>query len=234
MGNQLRAVGFDLGNTLVRYYGRAEWPAIRDAGLREVAAFLEGLGLCRVTEAEVRDAAERERSLEPPDSRVRPLEDRIRMVFRLTRDADDEVLAEACARFLRPTFAVAHRYGDTWPVLDKLRQRGLRLAILSNTPWGSPPEPWRAEVALHGLTERVDAALFCRDAGWRKPAGAAFALMLERLGVAAEECLFVGDEPRWDLAGAAAAGLSAVLIDRTGGTPGVATNLTTAVGNLLE
>jgi putative hydrolase of the HAD superfamily len=221
----IRAVGFDLGNTLVRYYGRAEWPAIRDEGLRDVAAYLDANGLLRVRPAEVSEAADRERSLEPPDSRVRPLEERIRAIFRLGESVDELLVREACGRFLRGTFAVAHRYEDTLPVLDALRARGLRLAILSNTPWGSPAEPWREEVARHGLTERVDTVLFCRDVGWRKPATAPFALMLERLGVGADECLFVGDEPRWDLGGAEAAGLPAVLIDRTGATPGAAADL---------
>jgi putative hydrolase of the HAD superfamily len=135
----------------------------------------------------------------------------------------------ACRLFLEPGFAVALCYEDTLPVLARLRAEGLRLAILSNTPWGSPAGPWREEVARHGLRERVEAVLFCRDAGWRKPAEPPFALMLRTLGVAPEECLFIGDEPRWDLAGAERSGLPAVLLDRSGETPGAARDLREAI-----
>ena len=56
--------------------------------------------------------------------------------------------------------------------------------------------------------------MFCRDVGWRKPASPIFQVTLERLQVRPEQCLFVGDEPRWDIAGPAAVGISAVLLDR--------------------
>ena len=62
----------------------------------------------------------------------------------------------------------------------------------------------------------LDVTVFCRDAGWRKPARPIFDHTLERLGVAPRDCLFVGDDPRWDLVGPRAAGIEAVLIDRHG------------------
>jgi FMN phosphatase YigB (HAD superfamily) len=43
-----------------------------------------------------------------------------------------------------------------------------------------------------------------------------FELARERLGVRAEEAVFVGDDLRWDVAGARGAGMEAVLIDRAG------------------
>ena len=43
-----------------------------------------------------------------------------------------------------------------------------------------------------------------------------FALALERLGAETGRCLFVGDHPRWDLAGACAAGMEAILVQRAG------------------
>jgi len=52
--------------------------------------------------------------------------------------------------------------------------------------------------------------------GWRKPARPIFDAVLDRLGLAPERCLFVGDDPRWDLAGPRALGMRALLIDRAG------------------
>jgi putative hydrolase of the HAD superfamily len=90
------------------------------------------------------------------------------------------------------------------------------MAIVSNAPWGSPAEPWRAEIARHGIARFAPTIVICRDAGWRKPAGPIFGLALERMRARPEECVFVGDEPAWDIAGAAGAGITPVLIDKTG------------------
>jgi len=49
----------------------------------------------------------------------------------------------------------------------------IKTAIVSNSPWGSSANAWRHELMRHGLLERVDAAVFCGDVGWRKPNPAA-------------------------------------------------------------
>jgi FMN phosphatase YigB (HAD superfamily) len=75
-------------------------------------------------------------------------------------------------------------------------------------------DPWREELNRLGLMERIDLAVFCRDVGWRKPAKPIFEFVLSGLQVAPERCLFVGDHPTWDVAGARAAGMDAVLVER--------------------
>jgi len=32
---------------------------------------------------------------------------------------------------------------------------------------GGPADAWRAELERHGLIDKVDAAVFCMDVGWR-------------------------------------------------------------------
>jgi putative hydrolase of the HAD superfamily len=61
--------------------------------------------------------------------------------------------------------------------------------------------------------------VFCRDVGWRKPARTIFESAIKALGTQPGDCLFVGDDPRWDFRGARSAGMEAVLIDRTGEHP---------------
>jgi putative hydrolase of the HAD superfamily len=84
---------------------------------------------------------------------------------------------------------------------------------VSNTPWGSPADAWRAELTRHGLLDRVDAAVFCMDVGWRKPHRAPFDRALSLLEVAPADALFVGDDHRWDVVGAQNAGLRPVLLE---------------------
>lgn len=210
------AVLFDLGNTLVAYYTRAQWPGILARAVDEVAACLRARGRLNVDPADLPARVEAQRG-ESPSNRVRPLTRRLAQIFALSpEDVAEEAGMELCRRFLRPIFSLARRYDDAAPALADVRGRGLRTGILSNAPWGSPAQPWREELARHELLEAVDAAVFCTDVGWRKPAPQAFALALDRIGGAAERSLFVGDDPRWDLAGARAVGMAAVLIDRSG------------------
>ena len=99
------------------------------------------------------------------------------------------------------------------PLLEALRGRGIKTAIVSNTPWGSPADAWRAELVRHGLLDKVDATVFCMDVGWRKPHRAPFDRALSLLEVAPGDALFVGDDHRWDIIGAQNAGLRPVLLE---------------------
>jgi putative hydrolase of the HAD superfamily len=95
-------------------------------------------------------------------------------------------------------------------------RRAILLDLVSNTTWGSPSVLWREEIARHGLIDFFDVVVFCRDVGWRKPARAIFEHTLAELAVSPDACLFVGDDPRWDVAGPRACGIEAILVDRAG------------------
>jgi putative hydrolase of the HAD superfamily len=199
---------FDLGGTLAHYYERDEFPAILEEAIGEAGDCLRREAIWRAVREEDHEAA---------DCRVRPLEGRLARIFQLgDEQGAGNLLLEACRCFMRPIFARGHRYEDALPVLHTLRAEGFRTAVVSNTPWGSPAGLWREEIERLGLGEFLDAAVFCRDAGWRKPARPIFACTLERVGAAPQDCLFVGDDPRWDLVGPRGAGIEAVLIDRHG------------------
>jgi putative hydrolase of the HAD superfamily len=207
---------FDLGNTLVAYYERAEFPAVLAESIGEAKACLARRGSLSVADDVIGRRVAQE-DYEAEDFRVRPLEGRLSRIFGLNDSAEPgDLVADLCRCFLRPVFARAQVYGDSVPALQALRGRGLKTAVVSNTPWGSPADLWREELERLGLAEHLDAAVFCRDAGWRKPDRRIFERALRVLGVAADEALFVGDDPRWDSVGAAAAGMDAVLIDRGG------------------
>ena len=213
------AVIFDLGNTLVSYYTRAQWPEVLAQCVAEASACLRERGLLRVDPDELARRVQAERR-ESGGIRVRPLEVRLAWIFGLSpaEMADDAGLA-VCRCFMGPIFALASRYDDALPAIETLRRRGLETGILSNSPWGSPAALWREELARHGLLDAVDAAVFCGDVEWRKPARQPFEFIMQKLAVAPEHCLFVGDDPRWDIVGPSELGMDAVLIDRHGEFP---------------
>ncbi len=209
------AIVFDLGNTLVSYFSRQQWrECVFGQCLEAVERRLRAEGFPAPSK-EVLDRRVAEQRRGGEQMRFRPLAARLGPVFGL--DGADARLDEAMAReFLTPVFACARLHDDSVPTLRLLRQRGVKTGILSNTPWGSPAAMWREELARHGLDTEVDAAAFCEDAGYRKPAPEAFHHILRRLETAPERAMFVGDDPRWDVAGPRAIGMEAVLIERNG------------------
>jgi len=209
-----KAVLLDLGNTLVSYYTREEFPGV----------LAECIGSCRqlLLERGVNAPEEglwgrvKEQDHESPGHRVYPLEDRLGHIFGVR---DEEILDALCAAFTEPIFGLAVLHDDVKPTLGELRRRGVKTAIVSNTPWGSPAGLWRRELDRLGLAPLVDEAVFCRDVGWRKPDPRVFTHALTLLGVEARDALFVGDDPRWDAEGPRALGMRAALVDRTGRNP---------------
>ena len=98
-------------------------------------------------------------------------------------------------------------------VLAALRERGLRLAVVSNFDSRLPPL-----LDALGLAPFFDAVVCSGAVGAAKPDGAIFAHALAVLGVDAHEALHVGDSGVNDCDGARAAGIEALLVDR-GTTP---------------
>ena len=112
-------------------------------------------------------------------------------------------------------WSVAHHfelYEDALPTLDALRERGLKLGLLSNTA-----RDMDEFVAHHGLT--VDAVLSSRAHGKTKPHETIFRRMLELLDVPPDAAMMVGDTVDDDVDGALAVGMKAVLVDREGRYP---------------
>ena len=93
---------------------------------------------------------------------------------------------------------------------ERARAAGVRTGVLSNSlglhPY-NPYEPWR-------LKERFDVVVISEETGTRKPEPAAYRLVLDRLGVAPDQAVFVDDQPA-NAAGAGAAGMAPVWFDVT-------------------
>ena len=95
--------------------------------------------------------------------------------------------------------------------LDRLRQSGRRLVVVSNANG-----TLRAHFARLGLAERFDVLVDSCDEGVEKPDPRIFRLALERSGARAETTLHAGDFYHVDVVGARAAGLEAWLVDAAG------------------
>jgi HAD superfamily hydrolase (TIGR01509 family) len=205
-----RAVLFDLGNTLVSYYKPAEFGPILKNIVDDLLRYMAQHGRTYDSAAVLAEA--HALNAERADLSVYPLPLRLQKLLNLDDFATHE--RELVKRFLAPVFATARLDAAALPLLADLRTRGFLTGIVSNTPWGSSGDDWRAELARHGLT--ADAVVFCEDCGKRKPDPHIFRIALDKLGVGPNEAMFVGDDARWDVFGARQAGMRAVLLDPSG------------------
>jgi putative hydrolase of the HAD superfamily len=115
---------------------------------------------------------------------------------------------------------------DALPALEALAARGARLGVVSNWDYALPDV-----LAGLGVAERFAAVSTSATAGAAKPDPAIFRRALREIGAAPGEALHCGDSPRHDCAGATAAGIAAVLIDRSGSRPAAPCP---RIGTLLE
>jgi putative hydrolase of the HAD superfamily len=114
----------------------------------------------------------------------------------LLRFLDAEHAAWAPARQLAST---------THALLETLRERGLKLGLVSNAI--DPPDLLHRDLEEFGITQRLDVAVFSSEVGRRKPDSVIFERALAALGVEPGRALFVGDKVAIDIAGAQALGM---------------------------
>jgi len=100
-------------------------------------------------------------------------------------------------------------YPDVLPLLKELKDRGVKIAAVSN---------W--DTRLRGLLEAIDLAkhfdaiIVSAEVGATKPQKAIFEAALKALSLPAEHVLHIGDSEREDFQGARDAGMMSLLLSR--------------------
>src|SRR5262245_39175248 len=92
--------------------------------------------------------------------------------------------------------------------LEQFHRRGVRMGVVSNCSFRH--EVLRYELAKHGLAERLEFIVVSAEYSVRKPNVLLFETAAAKLGVAPSDIWFVGDRLDTDVAGAKAAGMTAV------------------------
>jgi pyrophosphatase PpaX len=96
-------------------------------------------------------------------------------------------------------------FKGTREALDALRAEGRRLAVVTSKRNG----PAQRGLACFGLEDCFELVIGSDDTAKHKPDPEPLLLAAERLGVAADSCVYVGDSP-FDMQAARAAGITAV------------------------
>jgi putative hydrolase of the HAD superfamily len=204
----LRAVLFDWGDTLFHF---AYDETLLESGWEAGLATLDRDGLPSPDETAARFREQYVPLLFVPGS-----VDEIEypgMIRELLEGFGIEIDDAALDRFLAAEHAAwepARQLGaHTHALLDSLRDRSLATGLVSNA--FDPGWLLHEDLARMGLEDRLDVAVFSSEIGKRKPHPAIFQAVLERLGVAPEEALFVGDRRYEDIRGAKELGMATVL-----------------------
>jgi putative hydrolase of the HAD superfamily len=203
----LEAVLFDWGDTLMRF---AYSPELVAAGNR---AGLEALARADLPQAD--EVTDRFREEYEPLFWVPGTIEEIEypeLVRRLLRDFGVVIDDEELGRYLE----AEHRAWDparilaahTHPLLESLRERELRLGLVSNA--FDPGWLLHRDLERMGLEQRLDFSVFSSEVGMRKPHPQIFERALEALEVEPERALFVGDRLYEDVRGAGEVGMTTV------------------------
>lgn len=143
-----------------------------------------------------------------------------REVWRRTLQAcglDDEAIAfHAAATFYDLCRAAYRLYDDVEGLAAAARGAGISLAIITN----GAPDDQREKLQTLGIEGWFGAIVVSGEVGVGKPDPAVFHLALEGLGVEAADAWHVGDLLGTDVAGANAAGVASVWLNRTGASRG--------------
>jgi HAD superfamily hydrolase (TIGR01509 family) len=214
MKQPIRVALFDVGNTLLyddpaswpRIYRRAEdalWLALRDAGVQSTGRTLYGQydSLFGYYYALCRNGIE-----EPGMARILSALLTSQGIF-----LPEESLRAALAAMYSVTQTNWHPEEDALPTLESLRERGVRLGVISN---GADDPNARQLLAKGGLAPCFEFVLTSAAFGTRKPDAAIFRAALEHFHIAAEHAVMIGDTYEDDILGAVGIGMNAVWITR--------------------
>ncbi len=102
-------------------------------------------------------------------------------------------------------------FDDVKPALDALKSRGLVLGLISNIE-----QDIAGTLDKLGLRSRLGVVVTSQDAGSSKPKPEIFQYALRQAGVRPAEAIYIGDQYQVDVIGARGAGMKGILLDRTG------------------
>lgn len=124
-------------------------------------------------------------------------------------DVAEAVMEEAALRHLDAWTPHIRHDPDAALVLSALRERGIRIGLLSNTHW---PRPFLERfLARDGLEALIDVRVYTSETPYMKPHPTVFRAALEALGIDdPARAVHVGDRLLDDVTGAQGAGLRAV------------------------
>ena len=207
----MKVIVFDLGGTLMQYVGMPHsWVEFYYQGFEAICRKFD----CQVTEDEITRSIQCLTEMNP---RVNYREEEYlpeAMFAKAMAHWPEKLpIAECVEVFWDGLELRAELYPDTIPTLRDLKEKGYKIAALTDLPSGFPDERFRKDITV--LMEYFDYYVSSAVSGVRKPNDGGLRMIAERFGVPLTELVLVGDEEK-DFRTAERAGGRFVRIDRRG------------------
>ena len=206
---EIKAIGFDVGHTLIKYNNPLNWQGLYRPGLEHAAA------AANITLSEDMIFAAIDVLLKY-NTRVnyREWETTSDCIFNeiLKRWGIQTDLYTIKSGFYSFFKADAEPYPETIETMEKLKQYGIKTGILTDVAYEMDNVFSLEDISV--LSDFIDIAITSVDVGYRKPNSAGYLKLLESLEIYPDEMIFIGDEEK-DIIGAKKLGIVSALINRS-------------------
>ena len=132
-----------------------------------------------------------------------------RFCQKLHLPSDDGSISRLLWLWYTPRYERTTVHPGTIPALRRLRDAGVKLALVSNTL--IPGQVLDRHLELTGLLPLFPVRVYSSEVGYRKPHSGIFLAALRQLNVLPGDAAFVGDRLATDIAGARRLGMTSIL-----------------------
>ena len=212
--SNLKVIFFDFGSTLI--YTKDPWPPIYEQADRALVGVLQQAGIpldIRAFSSEFESFLDNYyagRGTSTIEETTLSVLSEI-LAANGFRTVPERTLREALDAMYAVTQQNWYLEEDAIPTLEILRERGIRLGMISNT---SDDENVQQLLDRWGLRSYFENIITSAGCGIRKPDERIFRLALEQFNVPPEQTAMVGDTPDADILGANRMGINSIWITR--------------------
>jgi len=218
MSKNIAAILFDFGDTLVMFPHLAAndksasfkkivkrmYDFLVKNGFKiEWEPFFENYRIIRLKQIEMQRQTGREYDLRERVSKT--LE-----ALGINLPPDSEIIEKALEEYLKGYERSVTIEKETYTVLEKLHSE-YKLGLITNFAY---PPFFHKIIEKFNLKRFFDAIVVSGEVGWAKPNPKIFHIILSKLNLKPEKCIFVGDHPEIDIMGAKNVGMKTILLSK--------------------
>jgi len=206
---KIKAIGFDIGGTLVNYNKPLNW----SASYKDAIKFMCEKNNLEFTEERFEKA---KTVLEKYNTRVNPREKEVTSdiifgeIFEKWNE-DTKKIQQSKKSFYEFFQREASLYDDAKELLDYCKENNIKCCVYTDVAYGMDDEFSLKDI--EEIKDYIELKLTSENVGYRKPNKKGFKTMLEKFNCKPEEMIYVGDEQK-DIIGPQSVGMKAILIKR--------------------
>lgn len=209
--SEIKAVVFDIGQTLVHYPFPLNWSALYRPAFESIAEEYQ----LTIKEVEYEHIGN---VLTKYNTRINPRELEVSSTEIFTEILEGTSIPKSYLKGIKKSFysyfcRETQLYPEVEETLREIKSKKILIGTLSDVAYGM--DNVYALNDIKDILKYVDFPYTSNDTKYRKPSGKGLSLLAEKMNLSVSEIIFVGDEKK-DIECAHNAGARAVLVNRTG------------------